>query len=118
MKPSKIERDLRYVKVNSPTPQELGNVDIRRLLSLGLVKRTNSTQVNYHIPQGAPRWAAKYKFTRKKYSVSESSEDNKQYMLTEKGKRRLKNLAMKRMKSNTKKEEEKEDKKRGKKIQK
>lgn len=92
MKPSKLERDLKFINTHSPSPQELGNTNIRKLLSLGLVRRVSNTKINYHKPKDAPKWAAKYKFTRKKYGVTESADTNEQYVLTSKGKRKLRSL--------------------------
>lgn len=105
MKPSKIERDLRYIKTNTPAPHKLGSIDINKLLSLGLVRKIINTKVNYNIPKNTPKWVSKYKFTRQKYGVTENIEFNKNYTLTNKGKRRLKNLTLKQLQPEDKNEE-------------
>lgn len=95
---SSLERDLKYISTHSPNRQELNGINVRKLLSLGLIRKISRSTTNYKIPEDAPRWATKYKFTRKKYKVTENSSVSDNYMITDKGKRRLRNLILKRLK--------------------
>lgn len=106
MKSFKLESSLRFINSKSPSIGELGGINVQRLLSLGLIKKVVNKEKRFKIPEDAPRWAAKYKFTRKKYKVAENIESKEFYTLTSKGKRKLRNLKSSRLKAD---EEEEED---------
>lgn len=62
---------------------------ISRLMARGLIVRKRDIKKNYEIPEDAPRWAFKFRSSRKKYGVEEVIEEDVCYELTVKGKRVL-----------------------------
>lgn len=65
-------------------------IDYLDLLGKGLIKKTIKSESKYLIPANAPRWAAKYKFTRKKHNIEEVKSDSVIFKLTDKGNKILK----------------------------
>lgn len=65
-------------------------VPISDLVSRGLVVRRKRTDKKYTIPENAPRWAYKFRLSRKRYGVEERLTNKVIIKLTNKGKNYLK----------------------------
>jgi hypothetical protein len=65
-------------------------INVGRLVSLGLVVKRTKSVTKYAKVENASRWAAKYKFTRKKYGIQEQSSSEVYYKLTQRGRNRIK----------------------------
>ncbi len=82
----RLDKDLQKIQ-----DKKSSGVCINKLRSLGLIKKSINCTSSYLIPEGAPKWAAKFKFCRKKYGVTEHKEEKSTWILTQKGNKRLKN---------------------------
>lgn len=61
------------------------NIDINLLIKHGLIDLKKTKNLELEIPEEAPRWASKYKFTKKKYGITEKVNVVEKYYLTNKG---------------------------------
>lgn len=75
-------------KIEEGATSGLG-VPVGELVSRGLVVRRSSTSRKYVAPDGAPRWAIRYRSSRKKYGVEERVMNNTSLKLTERGSKLL-----------------------------
>lgn len=61
------------------------NIDVNLLIKHGLIGVKKIKNLELEIPEEAPRWASKYKFTKKKYGITEKVNVVEKYYLTNKG---------------------------------
>lgn len=88
MKRSKYQSLLKRLASN----KSLNRAEARILVDKGYARRKTVIETTYSAPKDAPRWAAKYKFTRKKYGVVEHKNQSESYAITAKGYRFLKSF--------------------------
>lgn len=79
-------------------------VNVGDLISKGLIERYKKTDKKYLVPENAPQWATKFRYSRKKYGIEEHAIEETHLRLTSRGKIKIKN-------SKDKKEEDSEPKK-------
>ena len=87
----RLANDLKHFKNKSLTLKEIKskNINVSKLRNLGLVCKKTVESSKIVVPEGAPRWAIKYKFTRKKYGIYKDLKLNEEYCITNKGLRQL-----------------------------
>ena len=65
-------------------------IDYRSLIASGLARKIVKKESKFLVPANSPRWALKYKFTRKKHGIEETVTESEVIILTEKAKTLLK----------------------------
>jgi len=65
-------------------------ISISELLRRSYIRKKTLKESRFEIPEGVPRWAVKYKFTRKKYGIQEIAEEKVSYKMTLRGVNALK----------------------------
>ena len=90
----KLLRQLKTIGngMSEANAKKLG-ISTSKLVSLGLATKNVKNEVSYIKVEGAPRWAAKYKFTRKKYGIEENTSSEVTYKLTSRGRTKIKYLS-------------------------
>ncbi len=77
---------LRKIGKGVPVEKALSlGINYRELISSGLARKVVRKESKLFIPAGAPRWASKFKFSRKKHGIEESITEHSMIVLTEKG---------------------------------
>ena len=56
-----------------------------KLLNLNLASKKIAYESSIEIPKNAPQWASKFKFTRKRYGISETNTSKTMLKITNKG---------------------------------
>lgn len=90
---NRLGRDLNRFKngMTDKDAKKLG-VNMGSLLRNGFIIRKTIKNSSFLVPEDAPRWATKYKFTRKKYGIKEVVDETVTYQVTTKGKNFLKRI--------------------------
>jgi hypothetical protein len=79
------------------TANDLNRIGIsyKYLLSKNLIKKRVVKEIKFSIPDGSPRWASKYGFTRKKYGIVENTDNIDKFFATIKLKKILREIKKK-----------------------
>lgn len=67
-------------------------INVGDLISKGLIERYVETTNKYLIPEGAPRWAVKFRYSRKKHGIEEHIVEETYLRLTSRGSMKIKNV--------------------------
>jgi len=65
-------------------------VSVGDLVSRSLVVRQKRAETRYLVPEGAPCWATRFRYSRKKYGIEEHTSEKTILKITERGQRYLK----------------------------
>jgi hypothetical protein len=65
-------------------------IDVSGLRNNGLIMVKTIKNKSFDIPKNTPKYASKYKFTRKRYGIKDINSENKTIIITEKGLKLLK----------------------------
>lgn len=88
MSPKKALKLIEKQDVSLDTIKRTG-IDYRRLIGRGFARKVTTTETKIFSPPGAPRWAAKFKFLRKRHGIEEKVEEKIFLSITKKGRKFL-----------------------------
>ena len=86
-------KKLFHRKSSIPLEEAKKHLSIHKLLSLGIIRKKIIKENTSRIPDDAPRWAKKFKFTRKKYNIEIIETKSVYIELTSKGKKCIKKFS-------------------------
>jgi len=78
--------------IKKPTEEAVRRVGVSvgDLVSRSLVVRQKRAEKRYLVPEGAPCWATRFRYSRKKYGIEEHTSEKTILKITERGQRYLK----------------------------
>jgi len=91
-----VNKLIKQLKIISEKPTEKlakrSGVNVGDLISKGLIERYKETTKKYLVPENAPKWATKFRYSRKKHGIEEHSIEETYLRLTSRGSAKLKNV--------------------------
>lgn len=91
----RISRQLSRIGAGIPEKDaKRAGIPVADLVSRGLLRRYRTDQKKYLVPEGVPRWATKFRHSRKKYGVEEHVIESIIIKLTDRGSRYIKSRSI------------------------